>query len=181
MTNLIILDIDNTLIDSERNGKKKISRPPNSIFFGIKNYSRPHLIKFIKECFKQFTYVALWTAATKDWANNFIYNILKMKRTDFLFVWDITKCSVSHTLYCKPLNKVWKQYKQLNNTNTLIVDDRIYNGIYNKRNFLQIPSYNIHHNDNTLLQLIVYLKLYDWKNIDVRVLLRNIKLYKYLK
>ena len=181
MSNLIILDIDNTLMDSE--SKKKIYfKKPNSIFFGIKNYSRPYLIKFIKQCFKTFSYVAIWTAASKDWANNFINNILHMKRNDFLFVWDISQCSSKNSYYCKPLKKVWIKYPQFNNTNSFIIDDRIKNNVFNKKNFLLIPSYSINlgNKDNTLLQLIVYFQKYDWNKYDIKCIIKYITLKNYL-
>jgi len=181
---LVVLDIDSTLMDST--SRRIPKRKSDSIYFGYYSYKRPFLTEFILECFRTFKHVAIWTAGTKDWADNFLNNVIGMKRSDFLFVWDVSQCSTTKDLYyCKPLRKIWSvtKYKGMfNSKNTLILDDRLANGMFNRNNFILIPPYTLKDPiDNTLAQLIVYLRLYDWENHDFKKLVKGIKLSKHIE
>ena len=197
---LVILDIDSTLMDSaplKKEGKKsRATRDADASYLGYNNHKRPFTDLFVKECFTKFKYVAIWTAGSEKWANNFVKNVLKMKKSQFLFVWDARYCAqvtVSPQdsrrfsefgqrsgiiTTCKPLKRVWKkkEYRSLGlgKSNVFLIDDREYNGIYNKYNQLTIPAYDFDKDDDTLGQLIVYFRELNWN--DCREAIVKIKL-----
>lgn len=64
----------------------------------------------------------------------------------------------SSPLYIKNLQKVWKQYKDMNKHNTIIIDDTPHTYKYNYGNAIPISTYSRYdHNDDYLLQLTKWL------------------------
>lgn len=136
---LVILDLDNTLIDSKivysftNTYKYKVPDAiiQDPIIDGFKQpieiylYSRPHLDEFLDYCFEHFT-VALWTAA-EDWWRDAILDLILYKYKDrFLFTWsrNQTILKFGKALLCtKSLAKVWKKFPKFNENNTLLIDD----------------------------------------------------------
>ena len=151
MKQLIVLDIDATLIDSvPKLIAKHIKHRHYDAFHaasGMCVYKRPYLHKFIDECFKKFNgNVAIWTGASNIWAEFIVTNILRKNMSDFLFVWSLSECESGspNMSIVKPLAKVWHNFPSFNNHNTFIVDDNIYYGSQNIPNMLIIPPYNIY-------------------------------------
>ena len=183
---LVILDIDSTLMDSTPNGSSRSGQNADVSYMGYSNYKRPFSDLFIKECFDKFKYVAIWTAGSEKWAKNFVKNVLEMKKSDFLFVWDVRHCTQNTNqgiiTSCKPLKKVWKKREirslGLGKSNVFLVDDREYNGIYNRHNQLTIPGYDFSKGDDTLGQLIIYFQELNWD--DCREAIAKIKLSRKL-
>ena len=180
---LVILDIDSTLMGSV----PSISRSnADDKFMGYDNYKRPFVDLFIKECFDKFKHVAIWTAGSKGWADNFVNNVLYMKNSNFLFIWDQTHCmqirqSDGSFNYCKPLKIVWKKREirslGLGRSNVFLIDDRAYNGIFNRYNQITIPEFDINEKDDVLGQMIIYFRELKW-NSDCREAITRIKLYR---
>ena len=61
----LVLDLDGVLI-----GEDKPTKRGGNVVFALRgNYSnpRPQLFEFLRECFRRFKTVSLWTAGTKEW------------------------------------------------------------------------------------------------------------------
>jgi TFIIF-interacting CTD phosphatase-like protein len=88
--------------------------------------ARPYLQKFLDFLFKNFK-VNIWTAASKSYAL-FVINefILKKnpKRQLHCILFD-THCKLSKKKYsnAKKLEMVWNKFKDMNESNTYIIDD----------------------------------------------------------
>lgn len=111
----IVLDVDSTLIYN-------IGRLP---------IPRPYLEEFFLFCFANFSTVSIWTAASTGWFLN-VYGtifqpILQKHNLEFFFIWTKEECNYikfGEQIYVvKPLEKVWNTYREMNNKNTLIIDD----------------------------------------------------------
>ena len=91
---------------------------------------RPHLVHFLQFCFRSFEGVGLFSASMKKtWIEpileQYIYPLIQGR---FSFIWDITRCkcskiSTSFETIVKPLEKLWNEYPEMNECNTVIVDD----------------------------------------------------------
>lgn len=137
---LIILDIDNTLIDTKFIYKEyTINYPKPDIVLSkamtdtIMNnaelakqikifiYKRPHLTHFLNYIFEHF-YVGIWTAATESWMKIVLNKILNKYSNKFLFKWH-REHATPNEKYMKPLTKIFEIYPIFNSSNTLIIDD----------------------------------------------------------
>lgn len=129
----IILDLDSTVINSIRPWEKQ---PKGFVSYEMKDdnadqiefvvYERPHLQKFLDFLFSNYR-VAVWTAASKDYAIFIIENILLQKKPErklefFLFDY--------HGDFCedcgkspKDLQLVYDTFSGFTKNNTIIVDD----------------------------------------------------------
>lgn len=139
---LIILDIDNTLIDTKIIYKKNLNQQHKGYIslttkekcklltnkeltpmVSILVYKRPYLAQFLKYIFENYT-VALWTAAKKEWMDTILDKVLYKYKNKFLFKWH-REHSETEAKYMKPLRKVFDKYKRYDSTNTLIIDDNL--------------------------------------------------------
>lgn len=138
---LIILDIDNTLIDTKvvlKKYRNNYPRPSFTLsksnilnlydnykeivpFIQILIYRRPYLTQFLTYIFQHF-YVAIWTAANEEWMNIVLDKVLKNYKDKFLFKW-YREHSNPEGKYMKPLRRVFDKYPRFNSSNTLIIDD----------------------------------------------------------
>jgi hypothetical protein len=93
---LVVLDIDQTLIDSANYSllpehlKGDIAAVMAWEAFPPKReavFKRPHVDEFLTYCFQRFDAVAIWTHASEEWANFIVTTVLKRKKADFAFVW----------------------------------------------------------------------------------------------
>ncbi len=127
----IILDLDSTVINSLRPWEKQ---PKGFVSYEMKDddqiefvvYERPHLQEFLDFLFSNYR-VAVWTAASKDYAIFIIENILLQKKPErklefFLFDY--------HGDFCedcgrspKDLQLVYDTFSGFTKNNTIIVDD----------------------------------------------------------
>ena len=141
----IILDLDGTLIASDKNN---IPCP------------RPFLYTFLIFCFNNFKSVSIWTAANNQWLEK-VYNeifqpLLRNNAYKFRFMWYYDMCEKRYEkliftphftnsdnfIYVKSLKKVWNKYSDMNKKNTIIIDDNIYSSLDNLENSLEIKGWN---------------------------------------
>jgi hypothetical protein len=131
----VILDLDQTLISGEELrtfNVKKQHKKMEKFDYKIMDkdyiiFARPYLQEFLDFLFANFR-VAVWTAASKDYAifivNNFILTKPKRK-LDFVFY--SHHCDMSRKLKkgLKGLSMLWDvfQLKNYNEQNTIIIDD----------------------------------------------------------
>lgn len=134
----IILDLDSTVISSLRPWE---TQPKNLKGHLMENegepeyivYERPHLQEFLDYVFENFR-VAVWTAASKDYAIFIVEKILLQgkpsRKLEFLFFDYHVGISenISKIECSKDLNLVWNTFPKFNNKNTIIVDD--YEDVY---------------------------------------------------
>jgi TFIIF-interacting CTD phosphatase-like protein len=171
----IWLDLDATLISAEADEdydfKKNKNKAKKMTFHDMDKYyivfERPGLQPFLDFLFSNFN-VAVWTAASKDYALWIIENILLQKRPErkldyifFSYHCDISKNIKNGT---KDLSMLWDIYKLNEYTidNTVILDD--YDEVYNtqKDNCIIAKPFEFSHegseSDKFLKQLIPKLK-----------------------
>ena len=156
MTKHLILDIDSTLIDSDFVDVGCIYKTLPS---GINIYPRPYLREFMKFAFDNFESVSLWTAGSSDWADVIVDDILSdfmPSNVAFRFIWTRVKMGIYWTddngplrsYLIKPLSEVYKNFEDMNENNTIIIDDNPITYIRNKRNVIPIIPYDIKKNVN---------------------------------
>lgn len=131
----VILDLDETLINSQPldeltiNERKRFMRRFTT--YNMDGYylvsERPYLQPFLDYVFANHK-VSVWTAASRDYANFIIKNIILTKpdrKLEFFF-WD-RHCKVSKKKFKNPkkLDLLWDVYKcgNFRNDNTFIIDD----------------------------------------------------------
>ncbi len=154
----IILDLDSTVINSLRPWEKQ---PRGLVSYEMKDededqvefivYERPHLQEFLDYIFKNYT-VAVWTAASKDYAIFIIEKILLQNKPErkldlFLFDFHGELCENKKigNIPCKSpkdLELVYKAFPRFNKDNTIIIDD--YEAVYMPQmgNAYPIPPFN---------------------------------------
>lgn len=140
----VVLDLDGTLIDEERN-------------------YRPHIRSFLTTLFETCASVSIWTAGSH------LHHVLAMferdelcKKSDFLHCWDRTRCSrvyaqeglfSTRPLLVKRLRKMWKR-SPLTRDNVLVVDDTVSTYRENYGNAVPIATWSMDkENDEALLFL----------------------------
>lgn len=141
----IILDVDSTLIYN----------------YGYTVVPRPHLEEFLVYCFRNFTTVNIWTAASTDWFTHVYITVLRSillkYNYEFTFIWTANECSyitIDNFQYViKPLVDVWKQYDYLNQKNTFIVDDSPITFSQNVKNAIPIYPWRGNDNDKELIRI----------------------------
>lgn len=200
-TALIILDIDQTLIDSYdfniyiellKEGKK--FNNPNFICKkeNVVIWERKGLNLFLNYLDKNFKYIGIWTNGSKYWLNFIINNILLkyLKRDRFILLFSINRsiCKIvnvnnknHYNIYIKDLNTVWYIFSKLkaciSNKNTLLIDDNFHNCNFNKNNSLPIRKFDILNNYKTdfndTINLLEYLKKSNNFNKTLRDIYNN--------
>jgi len=173
MKKLLILDLDETLIHTEKfpvdyleSGTYdfKLEIPNKSYeYFTIK---RPFLKEFLNYVFDNFD-VAVWTAAGKDYAKNVLINI-GIDESKLKFFYTEENCTIklnyeSGDYYgVKNLNKL--KNKGFDLKDVLIVDDVQDTAVNNYGNLILIKKFITNREDTELLKLISYLE--KMKNVD---------------
>jgi TFIIF-interacting CTD phosphatase-like protein len=152
MNNLLILDIDETLLHSTY---EDLKREPNFYFKERGVYLRPYLNKFLENCFKKYD-VAIWTSAKADYAK-FILKKITGDLSKFKFIWTRNNCQritkwngfMNVESYIKDLTKI--QGYELENIK--IIDDTPQN-IIPTENVLFIEEYRGNKEDDNLIQIL---------------------------
>ena len=171
MVKNILLDLDQTLIFSEEFDKFRSSSKTNLFDYKIMDrsyitFARPHLQEFLDYIFKNFR-VAVWTAASKEYANFVINNFIEIKpgrKLDFVFYSYHCNLSKNSGNGLKCLNLLWEKFKLkgYNKDNTIIIDDNHEVKNIQVDNCYHIPEFNYHkeqsHKDQELKELKKILK-----------------------
>ena len=167
---ILILDIDETLIHSERYDYEiidfdfEIDLGESSKYF---TYKRPFLDQFFAYIFENFQ-VGIFSTASYD----YIIEILKNCNIDpntFNFIWDREYCNTKFNTttyerdYVKNLSKISKSFGLLIDK-MIIIDDKRETALNNYGNLINIKPFMFDKNDTELLKLISYLEKI--KNIE---------------
>lgn len=162
---LLILDIDEALVFSEEN-----PLAPNFDFklFTYNVVKRPFLDEFIQCVFEWFD-VAVWTAATEDYAQTMIQYL--MPNQELKFVWSRRRCTFKYDYergdyyWIKDLKKVKRLGYNLERV--LVIEDEVRSLQRSFGNLILTKSFDGNSSDDDLNLLIHYL---DWirRESDVR-------------
>jgi TFIIF-interacting CTD phosphatase-like protein len=162
---LLILDLDECLIHSQhKNDKMSDDFIKNSfdVLGGMyRTMKRPYLDEFLDFGFENFS-VAVWTAASGDYATEVINNIGIVGKLKFLY--SEKNCTpkydygdgwgMGHIVYHKNISKLTKRGWNMNNV--LMVDDKP-EYIDSYGNVIKIEPFEGDLKDSQLLKLIKYL------------------------
>ena len=165
----ILLDIDNTLLNSQESSsfnleyekkKKKYNRLRKHVIEGYYEvFERPYLEEFLNFIFKNFN-VFIWTAASEEYADFVVKNIIKNNKIKGVLHSDHCDKSAkySSTKSIKDLSLLWDGRNKLRlrddiiklfkKDNTIIIDDykeEVY--IKNKDNCILAPVFDYENDD----------------------------------
>jgi TFIIF-interacting CTD phosphatase-like protein len=150
----IVLDLDQTLIHTD-NGR---------------TCGRPGLQEFLAFLFKTFDSVSIWTAGTQKYASSVISRLFPEYADSFMFIWSREHTDAREGTHFKPLEKMYAsptaQYCGMNETNTLMIDDRDDILRDNPGNGLIIPAWYSGMTDDWLYRLQKVLR--ELKRLGVR-------------
>lgn len=155
MNNLLILDVDETILHSTT---EWLGRRSDFAWEGMGFvYLRPGLSDFLSAVGAKYK-LALWSAATEDYLINVVNCIFS--DIDLAFSWCRNKCDIQEypngePLFVKDLQSVIIEGYDL--TNVVIVDDRPEGFPNNKDNLVQITPYYGGLDDHELEVLAKYL------------------------
>jgi hypothetical protein len=146
----VVLDIDGTLIDSDRS---------------LNVWKRPGVDAFLDSIFVSCAAVAIWTHAGESWASQVIDTLRDAdgKRRPWSFVWCSARgvvdrrrandvdagcySSAFSDCYIKPLQKIWKGARRralgFTPARTLIIEDTPPNCARNYGNAIYVPTYEV--------------------------------------
>lgn len=161
----IVLDLDSTLIctDSEEMAKLPSSfghgdnfrLTPHLYFLPFSRHdilwgvTRPGLRKFLKYCFEKFNRVIVYSAGEKKYVNLVCQKIFfpdSLEEIDSKNYPDLIlsreDCVAENKFLVKPLTKIYKKFPDMDETNTLVLDDNETAFItVNKDNAIHIPPF----------------------------------------
>jgi len=171
MLKYILLDLDLSLIFSNELAKFKPSEKMKLFKYrqmdnSYITFERPHLQEFLDYIFKNFR-VAVWTAASKEYAKFIIDNFILIKpgrKLDFVFYSYHCNLSTTSGNGLKGLNMLWEKFKLkgYNKSNTIIIDDNHDVKKIQIDNCYHIHEFNYNkkdsENDKELLELMHILK-----------------------
>jgi hypothetical protein len=143
---------------------------------------RPHLHDFIDFCFLYFEGVHIWSAGQYKYVHHICEQIFPHQQPDLILTYEDCGFEGSYPSY-KPLTKMYgkDKNKNMNATNTFVIDDRKKTFDENPKNGIEIPPFefgnwikreDIMKDDICLLQLKYFLltdevmKSNDIRNID---------------
>lgn len=162
---LLILDLDETLIYAT---EEKLARECDFIVGQYFVYKRPFVESFLRFCFENF-YVAVWTTATKSYAEGIFKNLLKENET-LQFLWTRERCTyefdeeLREPILVKKLAKVRRRKRKLESV--IVVDDspNVWKSSYG--NLVCVGKFKGDENDDELKLLPLYLeKLLEVSNV----------------
>ena len=151
----IILDIDQTLVDSMEKYRwfmeKKNVRVPDYFLPEMAIWERVGLKEFLEYLDKNVKYISIWTNGSEDWLKFVVHKILSKyispKRFSMLLSvkYSVTRSVNGVNALVKDINLVIKKINNPKITlkNTVLIDDNIYNCLYNKSNTLPIKKFVI--------------------------------------
>jgi RNA polymerase II subunit A small phosphatase-like protein len=183
---LLILDLDETLIHASDEKLSTQTFITTIIDWNIAYYvyKRPNLKTFLDFCFEHFD-VAVWTAASKSYAEEVVPLIFGDKTSKLKFIFSGERCVKKFNPFSeyettgfkiKDLKKVWKRRfhgKRYSRFKTLIIDDTKTTFIRNYGNAINVIEWSGSLEDMELLRLIEYLKYLlettiPWRSLEKR-------------
>ena len=148
--NLIIFDIDNTLIY----GTKGPEKESDFTFEGYHFYIRPYAKELLEFC-RNYFQIAFWTSALPEYANAVINKLYPQGKP--LFIWTRERCTPRQDqqtfteVYRKNLNKVRRFGFNLDQV--ILVDDSPEVARKQPQNLLQVSSFHGEPGDQELRRL----------------------------
>jgi TFIIF-interacting CTD phosphatase-like protein len=167
----VILDLDETILSSERISEF-IRYNDSSLLDKLEytlvddeyiTFSRPLLTEFLNYLFDNYN-VAVWTAATDDYAKFMVEHLILTKpdrKLDFIF--HRNHCKKSNRLYGgdKNLNMIWDTIPGYNKYNSVLIDDLETTYHLQPRNVIQAIPFRFDNkqpeNDKFLMYLAEYI------------------------
>lgn len=162
---LLILDLDETLIYAT---EEKLEREADFIVGQYFVYKRPFVESFLRFCFENFD-VAVWTTATKSYAEEIFKNLLKENEV-LQFLWTRERCTyefdeeLREPILVKKLAKVRRRNCKLESV--IVVDDspNVWKSSYG--NLVCVSKFKGDERDDELKLLPIYLeKLLNVSNV----------------
>jgi hypothetical protein len=155
-TSVLVLDLDETLIHTvfpyAGAVKSGLPAPHYRYANSMGGYLRPGLKQFLAFAQRSFTHVGVWTAASPDYAQFIVDQVLRPLGFAPKFLLTGTDCEWvpyrqgKAMVRVKPLRKLWTQprFRWLGATeqNTLIVDDRHETAQLNPRQLVALRPFN---------------------------------------
>ena len=160
----IVLDVDGTLVEdvSDEVVEDEYETPLPA--------PRPYLTEFMQFCFAEFQHVAIWSAASSDWIDPIIKNIIPPPPRHYHFIWankHISR-SITHQMgrnvdvrIKKKLKKVCNHFPEFTLHNTLILDDTPQTYRDNYGNAVGISRWYGSSSDTELVRVMK--RILDWK------------------
>jgi TFIIF-interacting CTD phosphatase-like protein len=148
----VILDIDNTLVDTRerpifnRASTLKIASPDMYV------YERPHLDALLNWLFKNYT-VSLWTAGSKPYADWIEKNVIGVRHGKSLrHVLSARDCQTSVDMYgtLKSLRYLNQIDPSIKTDNVLLVDDMLSNCLHQRQNCVLVKAFDASEPDDEL-------------------------------
>ena len=155
---LIILDLDETLIFSSV--EKTEEECDFTLLDVYRVKKRPHLDYFLNYVFRHFR-VAVWTSASKDYADGVIQNIFDGRIPEF--IWYRDKCTMRRDIeinllyYVKNLKKVQRSFR-ISLAEIIMVDDNPRFAELNYGNLIKVTPWQGDSSDNELHNLTLFLE-----------------------
>lgn len=154
----LILDVDETIYHSILPGDgvdmDNLTEPYKSLVSTIRlpgnveitGVFRPYLLDFLQVAFEEFASVSVWSAGTYEYVHGVLAEIMgEEMKSKLRFVMTRNDCNniqdVDVSGRFKPLSIVFQRYSDMNETNTLLVDDRDDVCFYSMMNHVLIPAF----------------------------------------
>ena len=153
----LVLDFDETLVHLTRTPLKKSKLKPliiydySDIFYA---YIRPGLKKFLNSVKDEYT-LFIWSASTKRFLN-IVLDSIGIDRSLFKYIFTRKHCDDMGNYYTKDLTRYFNEYEL---SQTVLVDNSIYNFIPQPSNGYHIKTFLGSHNDKALKLLQLNIKL----------------------
>jgi len=107
-------------------------------YWGLK---RPHLNHFLSFCFKRFDVVAVWSAGATSYVEAIVEHIFRdTKKPHLVMTRDHIASGFGYS-YSKPLKFFFEKVPGANRSNTILVDNRKANALYDPHNIVHIPDF----------------------------------------
>lgn len=167
LAKLLILDLDNTLIESVDFDQIDFSTLPDDLIrfyiaeFNMMIFVRPKLFKFISRCQDMGYDIGIWSAGVESYVKAITDMLFSHVNTVFRFC--RTQCLKldidGKQNLTKPLDIIWEKYEKYSANNTVVIDDLKSMYMFNPDNLIEIkPFHYLDINDRELLKLLPLLK-----------------------
>jgi len=104
---------------------------------------RPHVKEFLMFCTLYFKRVIIWTAGKEKYGQGLVNLLFRgLPGPHAVLTWDDCVIERESELVVKPLKKLYKMFPDMNETNTIVIDDRLTTfEKHNPDNAVHIPGY----------------------------------------
>jgi RNA polymerase II subunit A small phosphatase-like protein len=166
---LLVLDLDETLVYGHAGDTPAPSYTPSFEAGPYPVFKRPYVDTFLETVLNEFD-VAVWTSASKAYAEAVVFNLFKERNKELKFVYTANKCTSAYDpelmerLSLKNLRKVAKLGYDLDRV--IAVDDTPSKYRKHYGNLVRVPPFTGDRSDDILYRLLNYLrKLSEYKSV----------------